>query len=307
MQKLHNEGRIWYPQKKDCSYDFTKRPRLKRYLAEQEGSIVTNVWADLRPVQSQAAERLGYPTQKPEALLERIISASSNEGDVVLDPFCGCGTTIAVAEKLHRKWIGVDITHLAIALMKHRLADTYRQELAPYEVIGVPTDVEGARALFRQDPYQFEWWALSLIEARPAQDKKKGADRGIDGYLYFFEDESGEARKVVVQVKGGHVNRAQIATLKSDMEREKAVIGAFITLEEPTGPMQNEAATAGFYETSNAISRSTVRRYPRIQILTVEELLAGGDLKYPEWALDATHRKAKRQSKQKQSEQETLF
>lgn len=260
-----------------------------------------DVW-EISHINASAKERLGYPTQKPEALLERIIKASSNEGDIVLDPFCGCGTSIAVAEKLHRKWIGIDITHLAITLMKHRLLDSYGADLSPYEIIGDPKDLESARSLAGQNRYQFEWWALSLVGARPAQDKKKGADKGVDGFFYFFEDETGEAKKVATQVKSGHVSVSQIRDFLGVIEREKAVIGVFITLEEPTGPMKKEAASAGFYETEIHISGRTMK-YPRIQILTIEDLFNGKEFEYPQWALDATHKKAKRQTKSRGSEQ----
>ena len=304
LEELHLDNRIYWPKNKNAW------PKLKRYLNETRGVPVQDTITDVYGMATMGGdkkERLGYPTQKPEALLERIINASSNEGDVVLDPFCGCGTTISVAEKLHRRWIGIDITHLAIALMKNRLHDSYKQELAPFEIRGVPKDIEGARALAGEDRHEFEYWAVSLINARPAQDKKKGADRGVDGIFYFFEDESGEAKKVVVQVKSGHVKRGDIATLIGDTERENAVIGAFITLEEPTKPMLQEAAAAGFYETSHAFSPSTKKQYPRIQILTIADLLDGADLKYPEWALDATHRRARKVSKQKTGEQTSFL
>ena len=187
-----------------------------------KGRSTQALWDDIGPLNSQAKERLGYPTQKPEALLERIISASSNEGDVVLDPFCGCGTAVAVAERLDRRWIGIDITHLAISLMKSRLHDTFGEQLSEYEVIGIPRDLESAEALARQNRYQFEWWALGLVNARPAQNQKKGADAGVDGYINFFDDDSGKSKRVVVQVKSGRVNVSQIRDLKGVMEREKA-------------------------------------------------------------------------------------
>ncbi len=293
MQEAYKKGLII--QKKSGSV-----PRLKRYLDELKGTPVDDIWIDILPIQSSASESLGYPTQKPEALLERIINASSNEGDIVLDPFCGCGTTVSVAEKLNRKWIGIDITHLAISLMKHRLESAYGGELSPYDIIGVPKDIGGAKALAEQDKYQFEWWALSLVGSRPAQDKKKGADSGIDGYIYFIDNADGIAKKIVVQVKGGHVTRSQIATLKGDIEREKASIGVFITLQEPTRPMKTEAAEAGFYEAPDST------HYPKVQILTIEELFAGKEIHYPRYRIDTTHRKAQRQSKQKHSKQTDL-
>ncbi len=291
MEEWEKEGKLYFPRSKDG------RIQRKRYLDELKGKTIQNLWDDIEMISSQAAERLGYPTQKPEALLERIIRASSNEGDVVLDPFCGCGTTVNVAERLRRRWIGIDITHLAITLIKHRLEDTFRQDLAPYEIIGDPKDIESARALAAADKFQFEWWALSLVDARPAQDKKKGADRGVDGYIYFFDDESGQAKKVVVQVKGGHVNAAQIRDLKGTVEREKAVIGVFITLEEPTSPMRVEAASAGFYEFHHIISGSD-QKFPRIQIFTVEELLNGAMVRMPAHAIEDTIRRAERRTKE---------
>ena len=264
------------------------------YLDETEGEIIDSVWTDIYPLNPMARERLGYPTQKPESLLERIMNASSNEGDVVMDPFCGCGTSIAAAERLNRRWIGIDITHLAVTLIRHRLHDTFKNELKPYEVIGQPQDLESARALALESEhdgrYQFEWWALGLVDARPAQERKKGADSGIDGYINFFDDNSGKAKRIVAQVKSGRVNRGQIAALKGDMERERAEIGLFITLNPPTRPMQDEEAAAGFY----APEHYPDSLYPRVQILTIEELLAGKRAEYPRLAPDATFRQAPR-------------
>jgi site-specific DNA-methyltransferase (adenine-specific) len=235
------------------------------------------------------SERLDYPTQKPEALLERIIKASSNEGDVVLDAFAGCGTTIAVAQRLKRKWIGIDITHLAIALLKYRLQDTFGDDVK-YEVIGEPVDVESARALAQQDRYQFQWWALSLVKARPVQEKKKGADEGVDGVIYFQDIELPKkdiVRKIVVQVKSGKVSVKDIRELKTVVENQKAVIGTFITLESPTTPMVTEAISTGYYERWG-------KKYPKIQILTIEELLAGKEIEYPQSSIDITFKKAEK-------------
>jgi len=230
-----------------------------------------------------------FPTEKPEPLLERIISASSNEGDIVLDPFCGCGTTVAVAERLKRRWIGIDITHLAIALMKHRLEDTFGDELSPYEINGVPEDLKSAEVLAQEDAYQFQYWALSLIDALPVGEQKKGADKGMDGYINFFDDKSGKPKKVVVQVKGGqHVGVGQIRDLEGVMRREDAVIGVFITLQEPTKPMKTEAAAVGFYEPEIYKGK---QKFPKLQILTIEELLKGKQLQIPRLQLD-TFKKA---------------
>ena len=298
MQKSHEDGLLVYSRNGIPSY--------KNYLDEMRGTPMQDSWADLPPLMGTSRERLGYPTQKPEALLERIVSASSNEGDVVLDPFCGCGTAIAAAERLNRRWIGIDVTHIAITLIRHRLHDTFKgqhsDDLKPYEVIGQPQDVASAQALATLSSskgsenagrYQFEWWALGLVDARPAQDRKKGADSGIDGYINFFDDHSGKAKRIVVQVKSGHVTRNQIATLNSDREREKAEIGLFITLRPPTGPMESEAAAAGFY-TSEPNPGAPMAHYPRIQILTIEELLAGKQAEYPRVAPGATFQRAPR-------------
>ena len=280
----------------------TKGGRRKIYLDGVEGDLVESTWYDINPINPVAKELLGYPTQKPEALLERIIKASSNEGDLIMDPFCGCGTTIAVAERLNRKWIGIDITNLAVTLMKHRLEDTFGPDLSPYEVLGDPKDLHGAKALAEQDKYQFEWWALGKVAARPAQDKKKGADSGIDGYVYFIDDNSGKAKSIIISVKGGHVTVSQIRDLKGVLEREQAAIGAFITLQEPTGPMKEEAAAAGFYEPKLYPGRL----YPKIQILTVEELLKGKQLEYPRVAPEVTFKKAELKNKGRETEQGQL-
>lgn len=265
------------------------------------GLPLRDVW-DISMIAGSSKERLGYPTQKPEALLERLIRVSSNEGDLVLDPFCGCGTTLAVAERLSRRWIGIDITHLAIGLMRHRLEDTFGPELSPFEVVGDPKDWKSAEALAQQDRYQFEWWALGLVGARPAQDKKKGADAGIDGVLRFFDDDSGQAKTVIIQVKSGNVTSSQIRDLKGAVEREQAAIGAFITLREPTGPMKQEAHAAGFYEPEHFPDKAC----PKIQILTIEELLAGKELNYPRLAPNATFKRAERRSK-KPPHEDTLL
>jgi site-specific DNA-methyltransferase (adenine-specific) len=259
---------------------------------ESKGLPLRDVW-QIPIIAGFSKERLGYPTQKPEALLERIINASSHEGDIVLDPFCGCGTTVTVAERLKRRWIGIDITHLAITLIKKRLHDSFGPELAPYEVIGEPADAKGAEALAEENRHQFEWWALGLVDAAPAQDKKKGADKGVDGVLYFQEKDDGPYHKIVVQVKSGHVNAAMVRDLKGVVEREKAAIGALLSLKPPTGPMKEEAAAAGFYVSE----LFPEKRFPRLQILTIAELFAGKRLDYPPWVPPKTFKKAARQRK----------
>ena len=252
-------------------------PAYKRYLDEMPGVPLQDLWTDIQPIASQAKERLGYPTQKPQALLERIIQASSNEGDVVLDPFCGCGTAVAAAEKLKRRWIGIDVTHLAVALMKSRLRTAFG--IVPekdYRVVGEPADVGGARALAEQDRYQFQFWAMSLLEALPREDGRRGADRGIDGVLYFVDGPRREMKKAIVQVKSGKVSSPHVRDLKGTVEREKAALGLFITLEEPTSAMRTEAVSAGFYH-----SEVWQKDYPKIQLRTIEELLAGKDFELP--------------------------
>jgi DNA modification methylase len=263
-------------------------PRFKRYLDIQKGKPVSDVWTDIAPINSQAAERLGYPTQKPESLLTRILAVSSNEGNVVLDPFCGCGTAISVAQRLNRRWIGIDITHLAVSLIKKRLSDAFGESVRDtYEVIGEPVDLPGAQRLAQDDPYQFQWWALSLVGARPTEERK-GADRGIDGRLYFHDENKRDCKtkQIIFSVKAGHVQSAYVRDLRGVIEREDAQIGVLICMEAPTKPMLKEAAEAGFYKPPGLEDR-----YPRIQILTIEELLAGKGVAYPR-LLEVTFKKA---------------
>jgi site-specific DNA-methyltransferase (adenine-specific) len=247
-------------------------PRLKYYLEDNKGVPVTDFWDDIDLIQSSSNEALGYETQKPIALLERIIEASSNEGDVVLDPFCGCGTAVVAAQKLNRRWLGIDITHLAISLMKNRLRESFPG--IAFEVIGEPKDKAGAKALAHEDRYQFQWWALGLIGARPLGEKKKGADKGIDGVIHFIDEVSGKAKRVVVQVKSGHVGVTSVRELKAVAAND--AIGVLITLEPPTSPMKVEAVDAGYYH-----SPIWDKDYPRIQILTIDELLHGQTVDMP--------------------------
>jgi site-specific DNA-methyltransferase (adenine-specific) len=280
MRKLDQEGRLFFPAKDDA------RLRRKIYLDESPGVLVPDVWSDLPPIHASSQERLGYPTQKPIALLERILQASSNEGDVILDPFCGCGTAVHAAQKLKREWIGIDITHLAISLIEKRLNDAFPG--IKYEVHGTPKDMEGARALAAHNKYQFQWWAVSLVNAVPFGGRKKGADSGIDGLIYF-KPEGKTTEKAIVSVKGGdNVSVAMVRDLAHVVEREKARIGVFITLADSTGPMRTEAVKAGYYETLYG-------KYPKIQILTIEELFAG---KQPDIPLvdSASFKKAAKES-----------
>lgn len=261
-------------------------PRYKRHIGATPGTPATSVWTDIAPLNSQAQERLGYPTQKPVALMERIIEASSNPGDVILDPFCGCGTTIHAAQRLDRHWIGIDITHLAISVIERRLRDAFPQVV--FEVHGTPQDLDGAKALAAADKYQFQWWAVSLIRAVPYGDKKKGADFGIDGWIYFRSSKL-VMEKGVVSVKGGHkVDASMIRDLKGVMVREKAAVGIFITLTDPTRPMLKEAAAAGVYHNDYG-------QCPSIQIYTIEQLLAGAKVDVPLMDTDAAYRKIRKE------------
>ena len=277
------------------------------------------------------------PTQKPVALLERIIQASSHPGDVVLDPFCGCGTTIDAAEKLGRDWIGIDVTQLAISLIKNRLSDTYGSRLkfvsgsdsdgraalprrqadhqvSPAEstemgsrtstvrIIGEPTTPNEAATLAEDDKYQFQWWALGLVGARPVE-QKKGADHGIDGKILFRDDpRAAKPEQIIIQVKGGKTGVKDVRDLRGVLDRERAAIGILISLQPPTGPMETEAASAGFYE-----HKTNKQKYPRLQLRTVKELMEGKGIERPSTvaATDETFKKAP-ESKKKQHEQKAL-
>jgi site-specific DNA-methyltransferase (adenine-specific) len=296
MMDAWEKGLVVIPEKGEVA-------SYKRYLDEMPGTLVTDIWDDIEQLHGHTKELLGYPTQKPEALLERIIRASSNEGDLVLDPFCGCGTALIAGERLKRRWLGIDITHLAITLIKNRLHDTFGPELTPFEVIGEPADLTSAQALAEVNRHQFEWWALGLVDARPGQDKKKGADSGVDGIINFQDDNSGSYKKVVIQVKSGHVSAAMVRDLKGVLEREKAPIGALLTLKPPTRPMQEEAAAAGFYEPEHFPGH----RYPRLQILTIAEVLGGRQLEYPRFAPSGTFKKAARRRGDPGDRQESLL
>lgn len=241
----------------------------KVYKPHPLGKVPEDWWL-MNIINANDPERLGYPTQKPESLLERIVLASSKEGSVVLDPFCGCGTTISVAQRHKRQWIGIDITHLSINLIKQRLKDTFNLEpKKDYLVIGEPEDLPGARELASQNRYQFQWWALALVDARPYGDKVKGSDTGIDGYIYF-SDEKDIYQRAIVQVKSGGVSVKDIRDLGHVIEREKSEIGILITLEPATKPMVKEAFQKGYYK-----AKTIKENYPRLQILTIEELFAG--------------------------------
>jgi DNA modification methylase len=277
MERYEKENRLRYTR--------TGTPTLLQFADEMPGVPLQNIWTDIPPVNPQAQERLHYPTQKPEALLERIILSSSNEGDIVLDPFCGCGTAISVAQRLDREWIGIDITHLAVTLIKNRLHDAFGKRVK-YKVIGEPVSIPDAQVLAKEDPYQFQWWALGRVHARPTE-QKKGADRGIDGRLYFHDEgEGGKTKQIVISVKAGSLTPAYLRDLRGVLDRESAQIGVLICMEEPSKHMRAEAADAGFY------SSPWGTKHSKLQILTIEDLLIGNDIDYPAPRHNVTFKRA---------------
>ena len=269
LDRLDEYGLIYWPPK-------GRVPQFKRYLEVYRGNRIQDIISDIRALSAQSKEKLGYPTQKPLALLERIILASSNPGDIILDPFCGCGTAVDAAEKLGRQWIGIDITHLSVDLIERRIKDRYPElrSKGAFKVLGVPQDFESAEKLARERPDQFEKWVVTRIAgARPF--KLRGADGGIDGILEFKEDAK-TYKRAILSVKGGkNIGVGMIRDLKGVMDREKdCVIGLFLSLYEPTQPMKTEAVNGGFYDWGG-------RRYPRLQILTVKDLLEGRSPQLP--------------------------
>ena len=284
LETLYEQQLIVFPKKPGG------QPMYKQYVGP--GVMYQDIWAyqpnthgvlydtdecideDVKYLENEE-EKMGFETQKPTGILERMIVTSCNEDSVILDPFCGCGTAIVAAQKLGKRWIGIDITHLAITLQKNRLAGMFPD--ANFRVIGVPETVGGAKQLAEDDRFEFQWWALSLIGAKPVGGKKKkGADKGIDGVIRFIDGPRRKAKRVLVSVKSGSVGSRDIRDLVGTVDREKADIGVFVTLEDPTTPMQTEAISAGFYH-----SPSWHKNYHRIQILTIEELLNGAEVQMP--------------------------
>jgi hypothetical protein len=267
MERLDSQGRIFYTK--------NGMPRIKRYLDESKGMPVQDIWSDVEALRSWHAEKLGYQTQKPLALLERVLRVSSNPGDIVLDPFCGCGTTIDAAQKLGRQWVGIDITPIATTLIRHRLADSFGTQVQ-YKVIGEPGDLAGAEQLAKDNPHHFQAWALGQVNARPIK-VKMGADEGIDGRIYFHDEFRGQGTKqMIASVKGGKLKATDVRDLAGTVTREKAEMGALITLHPPTDNMLKDAAQHQFYE-----SPLWQKRYPKIQIVTIADLLNGGTLNMP--------------------------
>jgi DNA modification methylase len=285
FDRLQADNRLIAPEREGAYWSY------KQYLNESSGEVqIDDIWTDINALNPVARERLGYPTQKPEALLERIVDSSSNEGDVVLDPFCGCGTAVVAAQRLKRRWVGVDVTHLAIALIKSRLRDVFGESISKsYEVVGEPTTYEDAIQLASEDPYQFQWWSLGLVGARPVE-QKKGADKGIDGRIYFHDEKAvSKTKQLIFSVKSGHVSVAHVRDLRGVVERESAQLGALIMLEEPTKPMRVEAASAGFYVSPWGT------KHPKLQLFTVADLLAGARVDYPSGG-DVTFKRAPRET-----------
>jgi site-specific DNA-methyltransferase (adenine-specific) len=259
--------------------------RIKYPLDLEDGMIrddamVGDVWTDIPDAMHIGHEFLGYPTQKPLKLLERIILTGSNPGQVVLDPFCGCGTAIAAAQKRGRKWIGIDVTHLSISLLRHRLDQLFPGII--YEKEGEPDDLSGARQLAQDSPYQFQWWMVAELGGQPfgaatgSTKGKKGSDKGIDGVIPFIDDSSLKPKRTLVQVKSGGVNSRDIRDLVGTVEREKAAMGVFVTLQKPTRDMLVEAASAGLYH-----APLWDRNYRKIQVLSVEDHFAGKKIDHP--------------------------
>jgi len=287
MLKAWKDGRVILPGK-------GKVVAYKRYLDEMEGAIVTDFWDDIEHLHGSHAETLGYPTQKPLALLERIINSSSEEGSIVLDPFCGCGTTIAAAEKLNRKWIGIDITYLAIALIKKRIVEHFPD--CRFDIVGEPRSTEDARALFKQSPFQFESWAVSFIGGQPYKSMG-GGDTGIDGFMYF-QDYKNKFHKIIIEVKGGKYQPRDIRALARVMERESAPLGVLIALHPPTQGMKREATTMGKW-----VLPGHDKEFPILQIVTIDDLFSGKNLNLPD--IRPTLKQAKQVLRKKQ--QRDLF
>ncbi|MEL6878038.1 MAG: DNA methyltransferase [Pseudomonadota bacterium] len=283
LDRIDEGGVIYWP-KKDGGF-----PRFKRYLTA--GVPIQSVMTDIPPLNSQAQERLGYPTQKPLALLERIIAASSNEGDIVLDPFCGCGTAVHAAEKLGRQWLGIDVTHLAVGLIEKRMQQAF--PAIAFEVKGRPQSLASAQDLAERDKHQFELWALSVVDAVPWKGGRKGADGGIDGIIWFKPDGK-KTEKAIVEVKGGGTGVKDIGRLAQVIQRENAPLGVFITAQMPTRAMERDAAAVGVWE-----NELTGRKHPRLQILTLAEIFQGKRPDIP-WVDASAVKKAKREESSKQ-------
>lgn len=291
LDALHAAGRIYLPT--DGSW-----PRLIRYEDESKGSAIGDVWDDIAPLNMKARERLGYPTQKPEALLDRIIEASSQRGDVVLDPFCGCGTAIASAQRLGRSWIGIDITRLAVDLIERRLKQAYSEGVA-YLLKGDPATAADARKLALDDRIEFQKWVLGKLGA-PSDGMRRGADGGIDGSIRF-KDADGSHHRIIISVKSGGLHVSHLRDLRGVVAREKAAIGVLATIDPPTRAMRQEAASAGFVQTAWG-------KHPVLQVLTVDEVFAGKQIDYPKTAgTEVTFKRAPKAKRSPRAVPQELF
>lgn len=265
IKRLHDEGRLHYSR--------TGYARQKLYLDESKGVPVQSIWADISALVGAGSERLGYPTQKPRALLERIIAASSNAGDVVLDPFCGCGTAVDAAQRLGRRWIGIDVTHLAIGLIEKRMREGYG-EAARFETIGVPRDLASAQRLAAEDPHQFQAWITLKLGGWPWRGGRKGGDKGVDGYFYYVGP-GGKTGTGVISVKAGQtINPAMVRDLWGVMQRDGHPLGLFVCAVPPTRGVAQEADCHGLVETEFG-------RFPALQIFTLQDLFDGRAPKLP--------------------------
>jgi site-specific DNA-methyltransferase (adenine-specific) len=290
LQRLKSENRLIEPVRKGAMYSY------KQYLEESKGiRLVDDVWADINMLNPVSNERLGYPTQKPKALLERIIKASSNEGEVVLDGFCGCGTTIDAAEGLHRKWIGIDISPIAISLIKRRLHHTYKKSLSEFEVRGTPTDEQSAQRLWKENAFAFQDWWITEFEAFSATFGTKGADKGVDGIALYAMDNKDATARVAFQVKGGEkVQSKDIDALLGAIEKHKCDMGVFLTTAEPTKPMLDTVAGAGFVKLPGF-------EFPKLQILTLKDFFAGKRPKLP--SVNITFKAAQHSGRKKENQE----
>ena len=279
MSRLDAENRVWYPTFKSGEYDTRRRPRLKRYLDEMKGGIMGSIWTDISPINSQAQERLGYATQKPLALLDRIIKASSNPGDIIFDPFCGCATTLEAAHRLGRKWIGVDIAihaikRVATVRLKERLKLAVGQD---FEIQGVPRTLEGARDLWKHDKYHFQKWAVEQVDAFVTT--KRTADGGVDGRLYFDVRGERDLQSMSIEVKGGrNVNIRDIRALRGVLENGVAVMAGLIVME-PLGAVQERNFKRFMAEAGDLDMNG--KPYARMQMLTIPDILDGRVFKTP--------------------------
>lgn len=246
-------------------------PQRKQYLDEGKGVAVQSLWTDIGNLQASSTERLPYATQKPVALLERVITTSSDPGDLVLDPFCGCGTAVDAAERLDRRWAGIDVSFLAVDLIAKRMRDTHPD--AEFEMFGTPRDIEGASALFARNEFEFERWAVSLLGGTP--NEKQVADKGKDGVIRF-DKPGGKRGTVIISVKGGeHPAPTDARDLLGSLDAHNAELGVLI-LRRP--------ATRGITEVANhsgSVDIEAWGSFPKIQVVTIEDLLQDKRPKLP--------------------------